>query len=75
MISVWMGATGPRLGIGAAIEYFGDRRSRVEIYLEPRDVWVGVFVAPVKSGQRGAIYICPLPCLVIRISRGRSIVS
>lgn len=36
---------------------------RLRIYLEPRDVWVGVYVAPL------AIYICPLPCVVIRWTR------
>lgn len=69
MISMWRGPTGPRIGIGAAIEYVYDRRARVEIYLEPRDIWIGVYVA------KTAIYVCPLPFLVIRISRGRSIVS
>jgi hypothetical protein len=36
---------------------------RVQIYAEPRDLWVGVFVAP------GAVYVCPIPCLVIRWQR------
>jgi len=38
---------------------------RVEIYVEPRDIWVGVYVA------EKAVYACPLPMLVVRISRGR----
>lgn len=33
---------------------------RLSIYLEPRDVWVGVFVGP------DAVYVCPLPLLVFR---------
>jgi hypothetical protein len=36
---------------------------RVQVYVEPRDVWIGVYVA-----QR-AIYVCPVPMLVIRWSR------
>lgn len=35
---------------------------RVQLYIEPRDVWVGLYVAP------AAIYVCPLPTLVIRWS-------
>lgn len=35
----------------------------VQLYIEPRDVWVGAYVG------RGAIYLCPLPCLVIRWQR------
>jgi hypothetical protein len=37
--------------------------SRIRIYLEPRDCWVGVYVAP------KAVYVCPLPFLVIRWDR------
>lgn len=33
---------------------------RLSLYWEPRDLWVGVFV-----GEH-AVYICPLPTLVIR---------
>lgn len=33
------------------------------IYLDPRDWWIGVYIAP------NAIYICPLPTLVIRRQR------
>lgn len=36
---------------------------RVELYVEPRDLWIGVYVAP------AAVYVCPLPMLVIRWSR------
>lgn len=59
-----MGPTSPRFGIGAAREGFWDKRGRVEVYLEPRDIWIGVYVAA------DAVYICPLPLVVIRISRG-----
>lgn len=37
---------------------------RLQVYVEPRDVWVGVFVAPV------AVYVCLLPMLVFKWSRG-----
>jgi hypothetical protein len=33
---------------------------RLSIYFEPRDIWVGVFMGP------SAIYVCPLPMLVVR---------
>jgi len=36
---------------------------RITIYFEPRDIWVGVYVAELF------IYVCPLPCLVIRWRR------
>ena len=36
---------------------------RIRIYIELRDIWVGVYVAP------NAVYFCPLPMLVIRWSR------
>lgn len=68
MISMWRGPTGPCIGIGEAVEYVQSVRGRVEIYLEPRDIWIGVYVA-----QKGPVYICPLPCLVFRFSRGRRI--
>src|SRR6516164_6299673 len=37
--------------------------SRLKVYIEPRDIWVGAYVAP------HAIYVCPLPFLVIRWER------
>jgi len=37
---------------------------RVSLLFEPRDVWVGVYVA------EAAVYVCPLPTLVIVIQRG-----
>lgn len=33
---------------------------RLALYLEPRDAWVGVYVAP------AAVYVCPLPFVVVR---------
>jgi hypothetical protein len=36
---------------------------RLRIYLEPRDCWVGVYVAP------RAVYVCPLPFVVVRWTR------
>jgi len=38
-------------------------RGRLAIYLEPRDVWVGVYVA----GRH--LYVCLLPCVVLRWTR------
>jgi hypothetical protein len=38
-------------------------RHRLRVYFEPRDVWVGAYVA------KGAVYVCPLPCVVIRWQR------
>mgnify|MGYP003396383010 CR=1 FL=1 len=35
----------------------------VRLYIEPRDIWVGVYVAP------DAVYVCLLPCVVIKIRR------
>lgn len=36
---------------------------RLAVYVEPRDIWIGVYVAPDR------IYVCPLPLLVFRWSR------
>lgn len=36
---------------------------RVQLYIEPRDIWVGVYVAP------DAVYVCPLPLVVIKLRR------
>lgn len=36
---------------------------RLRLYIEPRDAWVGAFVAP------HAVYVCPVPCVVIRWQR------
>lgn len=38
---------------------------RLRVYLEPRDIWVGIYVAP------RAVYVCPLPLLVFRWQRRR----
>jgi hypothetical protein len=37
--------------------------SKVRVYFDPRDLWVGVYIS------YGSVYICPLPCVVIRIAR------
>lgn len=42
---------------------FGRRPGRLSVYVELRDLWVGAFVAST------AVYVCPLPCLVIRWQR------
>lgn len=36
---------------------------RLSVYVEPRDIWVGLYVAP------AAVYVCPLPLLVIKWRR------
>lgn len=41
----------------------GDSRSRLEVYVDWRDWWVGVYRGP------DATYICPLPCVVIRVAK------
>ena len=38
---------------------------RIRVYLEPRDAWVGLYVAP------AALYFCPLPFVVVRWARVR----
>lgn len=40
------------------------RLGRMHLYVEPRDAWVGVYVAP------EAVYICPFPFVVIKLRRG-----
>jgi len=42
-----------------------DRRlgQRVQLYIEPRDAWVGVYVDP------KAVYVCPLPFVVVKVAR------
>jgi hypothetical protein len=39
------------------------RFGRLLIYVEPRDAWVDVYVAPT------AVYVCPVPFVVIKWSR------
>ena len=36
---------------------------RLQVYVEPRDLWIGLYVA------RYAIYVCLLPLLVFRWTR------
>jgi hypothetical protein len=39
------------------------RRGRLSLVLEPRDLWLGLYVAP------GALYVCLLPCVAVRWER------
>lgn len=39
--------------------------TRLSVYVEPRDAWVGAYIA------EKAVYVCPVPFLVIRWQRGR----
>lgn len=41
----------------------GPRPPQFRVYIEPRDIWVGIYVA------RDAVYFCPLPMLVFRWRR------
>ncbi|SEU46442.1 hypothetical protein SAMN05421811_12735 [Nonomuraea wenchangensis] len=36
---------------------------RLAIYIEPRDLWVGIYIAP------AAVYVLPFPMLVFRWTR------
>lgn len=38
----------------------------MSFYIEPRDAWVGLYVAP------DALYVCPLPFFVVKIRRSVS---
>lgn len=35
----------------------------MKIYVDLRDWWVGVYIAPTY------VYVCPLPCVVLRFRR------
>jgi hypothetical protein len=39
-------------------------RGRLVIYIEPRDAWIGAYIA------EDYVYVCPVPFLVVRWSRG-----
>jgi hypothetical protein len=39
---------------------------RLQVYVEPRDIWVGAYIAP------DAVYVCPLPLLVLKWRRSVS---
>ncbi len=39
------------------------RLGRIQVYIEPRDAWVGVYLAPT------ALYVCALPFVVLRWQR------
>ena len=49
----------PRMGAAELMSFPG----RIKIYIEPCDMWIGAYFAP------DAIYICPVPFLVIRWAR------
>ena len=53
-----------RLKLGTRWENLWTRHGALEVYPEWRDLWVGIYVGP------DAIYVCPLPCVVFRFSRG-----
>lgn len=36
---------------------------RLQLYIEPRDIWFGAYVAP------DAVYVCPVPLVVFRWDR------
>lgn len=55
------------LSFGTAIESIADLRGRMEVYWEPRDLWIGAYI-----GDGGTVYLCLLPMVVVRFSRGRS---
>ena len=38
---------------------------RLQIYADPRDAWVGAYLA------RDALYVCPVPFAVLRWTRGK----
>jgi hypothetical protein len=39
------------------------RLGRISAYVEWRDIWMGVYIAP------SAVYVCALPTLVIKVDR------
>ena len=39
---------------------------RLSLLFEPRDIWVGVYVAP------KAVYVCVVPCLPVKWERRRA---
>lgn len=39
------------------------RLGRLQVYIEPRDAWIGAYVAA------AAVYVCPAPFLVLRWTR------
>ena len=41
-------------------------RGRLWLIFEPRDIWLGVFVAP------KAVYVCLVPCLPVKWERRRA---
>jgi hypothetical protein len=41
------------------------RRGRFWLIFEPRDIWIGLYVAP------RAVYVCLVPCLPVKWERRR----
>jgi hypothetical protein len=41
----------------------------VDLYIEPRDFWVGAYFAGWRDDDSGArdLYVCPVPCLVVKV--------
>ena len=44
-----------------------DDDPRAEIKIEPKDAWVGAYIDRADK----TVYVCPLPCLVIKVRWGR----
>lgn len=39
--------------------------TRLHLVIEPRDLWIGAYIA------RDAVYVCLVPCVVIKYCRKR----
>jgi hypothetical protein len=39
----------------------------VRVYFDPHDLWIGVFWRRRYIAEPWAVYICPIPTLVIRL--------
>jgi hypothetical protein len=59
-----------RASLSAADAKFSPRQDtpsrRLRVYIEPRDAWIGVYVA------NDAVYVCPLPFVVFRWRRNHA---
>lgn len=66
---LYAGLTGFARAVEAYDRWRDTMTHRLSLYLEPRDAWVGVYVGP------DAIYVCPLPFVVIRWRRARPHIS
>ncbi|MEV4079203.1 hypothetical protein AB0J43_02770 [Nonomuraea fuscirosea] len=45
------------------VDMYRLRFGRIQIYIEPRDLWRGLYIG------KDAIYWCPLPTIVVRWER------